>query len=433
MRRAAKFLMTLALTFAVICAMERNAQAMPDGFVYVSDGSIPGVVCDIRYYGANNFVGGRIDSYNAPEAILTTEAARALGRAADILKGKGYAIKIFDAYRPASAVARFVRWAADVNDTTMKKAFYPDTEKSELFKKGYISKRSGHSRGSTVDLTIIDIKTGREVDMGSPFDFFGPVSAPDSVLVTDGQRANRRILRDTMTSCGFAPLTTEWWHFTLKNEPYPNKYFDFKIENSIVKRGGVNIPQSAGKIVAVRAEGARAVVCALVKEGGEWTETARGDGFVGRSGVSSKKKEGDGHTPFGVYSFGRAFGVADDPGSATPYLKLALDDVWVDDPNSKYYNRLVKDGVPDKDWKSAERLSSEEAAYKYAIAVNYNTEPVVKGAGSAIFLHCAKGRPTAGCVAVEEEYMKKLLAFIDGGTVIAITAPSNDDFTLTKP
>jgi D-alanyl-D-alanine dipeptidase/L,D-peptidoglycan transpeptidase YkuD (ErfK/YbiS/YcfS/YnhG family) len=420
MRRAVKILTTLALTFAVICAMEKNSQAMPEGFVYVSDTVIPGVVCDIRYYGTNNFVGGRVDSYNAPEAILTTAAARALRQASDILGKKGYAIKIFDAYRPASAVAHFVRWAADLGDTKMKEVFYPDIDKSELFKRGYISKRSGHSRGSTVDLTLTDAKTGREVDMGSPFDFFGAVSAPDSGLVTDKQRSNRRILRDAMTSCGFAPIATEWWHFTLKNEPYPKEYFDFKIENSVVRRGGVNIPQSAGKLVAVRAAGTRAVVCALVRDGGGWMETARGEGFVGGSGASPKKKEGDGHTPLGVYSFGPAFGVADNPGSAKPYLKLAPDDVWVDDPNSKYYNRLVKDGLPDKDWKSAERLSSETDAYKYAIAVNYNAEPVVRGAGSAIFLHCSKGRPTAGCVAVDEEYMKKLLAFVDDGTMIVI-------------
>jgi len=203
------------------------AEALRDGFVRVRD-VVPDVILDIRYYGGDNFVGARIDSYDAPEAILTREAAGALKKAADDLGKLGYRIKIFDAYRPASAVAHFVRWAADVGDVRMKDAYYPDIDKRDLFKRGFIAAKSGHSRGSAIDLTIVD-KAGAEADMGSPFDFFGPISAPGSGLVTPEQRKNRDILRNAMLSNGFGPLSTEWWHFTLEKEPYPDTYFDFPV------------------------------------------------------------------------------------------------------------------------------------------------------------------------------------------------------------
>jgi D-alanyl-D-alanine dipeptidase len=204
-----------------------GAESLPDGFVHVRD-VVPDVILDIRYYGEDNFVGERIDSYEAPEAILAREAAGALKKAADDLGKLGYRIKIFDAYRPASAVAHFVRWATDTGDVRMKDAYYPDVDKRDLFKMGFIATKSGHSRGSTVDLTIVD-ETGAEVDMGSPFDFFGQISAPDSALVTPEQRKNRDILRNAMLSNGYKPLSTEWWHFTLKKEPYPGTYFDFPV------------------------------------------------------------------------------------------------------------------------------------------------------------------------------------------------------------
>jgi D-alanyl-D-alanine dipeptidase len=208
---------------------ENGGAALPDGFVYVTD-VIPDAVLDIRYYGTDNFVGRRIDSYNAPQAILTAEAAHALSKAAETLRRDGYAIKIFDAYRPKGAVAHFVRWARDLGDTRQKAAFYPGVDKADLFRLGYIAERSGHSRGSTVDLTIVDAATMTEADMGSGFDFFGPVSAADSGAISPLQRKNRDMLRRAMSLGGFRPIRTEWWHFTLKDEPYPDTYFDFPIE-----------------------------------------------------------------------------------------------------------------------------------------------------------------------------------------------------------
>jgi L,D-peptidoglycan transpeptidase YkuD (ErfK/YbiS/YcfS/YnhG family) len=181
-------------------------------------------------------------------------------------------------------------------------------------------------------------------------------------------------------------------------------------------------PETSKLVVALGLEGARLAAYAFEKIDGAWFERLRADGYSGRNGINRTKAEGDGRTPSGVFSFGRAFGVADDPGSRKPYAKLSPGDLWVDDPESKYYNQWVREDAPDKDWKSAEDLSKETVAYKYAIAIDYNAAPVVKGAGSAIFLHCAQERPTAGCVAVPEDAMVDLLKFIDDGALIVIAS-----------
>ena len=202
--------------------------SIPEGFTLVSD-RIPDVILEIRYHSTYNFVGERIDGYEAPVAILTDEAAEALCKVNDELKAKGYRLKIYDAYRPQRAVNHFIRWAENIGDTQMKPYFYPDVPKSELFEREYIMARSAHSRGSTVDLTLLDMQTGKELDMGGPFDWFGELSHPDYAEITDEQMSNRMLLRETMLRYGFAPLESEWWHFTLKDEPYPDTYFDFPI------------------------------------------------------------------------------------------------------------------------------------------------------------------------------------------------------------
>ena len=205
--------------------------ARPDGFVPLAE-AVPDAILEIRYYSTYNFVGDRIDGYEQPCAILTKEAAKALKAASDECVKRGYRLKIYDAYRPQRAVAHFVRWADDVGDTRMKPHFYPNLDKSVLFKQGYIAERSGHSRGSTVDLTLFDMKTGKEVDMGGTFDWFGKESHPSYRNITKEQFANRMLLRDIMTTHGFKPIDEEWWHFTLANEPYPDTYFDFPVKQS---------------------------------------------------------------------------------------------------------------------------------------------------------------------------------------------------------
>lgn len=204
------------------------AQIVPSGFVNLKE-TVPSVAVELRYYGENNFMGQRIDGYEAPICYMSISAAQALKEVQAELSSFGLGLKLFDGYRPQRAVNHFVRWAKDLNDTTMKASYYPNVQKSELFEKGYIAARSGHSRGSTVDLTLIDLATGEELDMGTSFDFFSPLSSPTSREVTQQQRANRLLLRSLMLRHGFRPLEEEWWHFTLENEPYPTIYFDFTV------------------------------------------------------------------------------------------------------------------------------------------------------------------------------------------------------------
>ncbi len=199
------------------------------GFVLLGE-AVPDAILEIRYYSTYNFVGERIDGYQEPVALLTREAAQALQAVSEELAPQGYRLKIYDAYRPQTAVDHFCRWAKDLGDQRMKACFYPNVEKADLFRKGYLSDHSGHSRGSTVDLTLFDTRTGKDVDMGGVFDFFGPSSHADyQGTLTAQQLAHRALLRDTMRAHGFRGISTEWWHFTLEKEPYPDTYFTFPV------------------------------------------------------------------------------------------------------------------------------------------------------------------------------------------------------------
>jgi len=221
---------TILAILALLCLLApARAAGLPEGFVHVAD-VVPGAVLEIRYYTDNNFVGRRVDGYLAPTAILTRQAADALAGVQADLKPFGLGVKIYDGFRPQRAVDHFVRWGADLNDTKMKAQYYPDVDKKNLFRDGYIAEKSGHSRGSTVDLTIINLSDGRELDMGGPFDFFGKPSWPTNLDIPAQARANRALLRAVMDRHGFKPLTEEWWHFTLRDEPYPDTYFDFPVE-----------------------------------------------------------------------------------------------------------------------------------------------------------------------------------------------------------
>lgn len=202
-------------------------------FVRLAD-YVPAVIQEIRYHSTYNFIGDRIDGYEEPVALLTREAARALKDVSNVLNVLGLRLKIFDAYRPVSAVKHFVLWGLDDLDLRMKPFFYPDLEKEDLFENGYIATQSSHSRGSTVDLTLLDMKTGKELDMGGPFDLFSEVSHPDYHGITEEQYNNRMTLRNVMVDHGFVPMDCEWWHFTLADEPHPDVYFDFPVASSSV-------------------------------------------------------------------------------------------------------------------------------------------------------------------------------------------------------
>ena len=238
------FFDVLSIVFTVLAMISTISDVQADdglsfsddasGFVSLGE-AIPDAILEIRYYTTYNFIGERIDGYEAPLAFMTKEAAAALRKVSDDLKAKGYRLKIYDAYRPQRAVTHFVNWSRDVADVKMKPYFYPELEKNEIFPKGYVAEHSGHTRGSTVDLTLFDMKSGKEVDMGGTFDFMGELSHPDYKGISEEQYANRMLLREAMMKHGFRPIPEEWWHFTLENEPYPNTYFTFPVNGDSLR------------------------------------------------------------------------------------------------------------------------------------------------------------------------------------------------------
>ena len=239
----------LVLMLPLSCAKRITPATQDSGdFVNITD-IVPDAILEIRYFGTYNFVGERIDGYLQPTALLTRQAAECLKAVSDDVMAQGYRLKIYDAYRPQRAVDHFVRWAADLKDTRMKAYFYPDLDKSVLFEQEYIMAKSGHTRGSTVDLTLFDMASEKELDMGGTFDWFGPESHPDFCgnpdtgeytgdnhksprgrSITAEQFRNRMILRQAMLRHGFKALDSEWWHFTLKDEPFKDTYFDFPVK-----------------------------------------------------------------------------------------------------------------------------------------------------------------------------------------------------------
>ena len=200
---------------------------LPEGFVFVTD-VIPSAREDARYAGSHNFMGRPADGYAAARVVLTRRAAQALARAAKAFAAQGLYLLLYDGYRPQRAVDHFARWAQDPQDTACKAEFYPEIDKSMLFERGYIAERSGHTRGSTIDLTLTDAQ-GTPLDMGGEFDWFSPVSAHDCPALTKAQKENRLLLKSGMEAAGFVPYSEEWWHYRLLDEPYPDTYFDFVI------------------------------------------------------------------------------------------------------------------------------------------------------------------------------------------------------------
>jgi D-alanyl-D-alanine dipeptidase len=218
---------------ALACTRAAQAQQRPADFVDAAT-VVPGLIVEMRYAGSHNFTGRPVDGYQAPHCLLTREAAAALTEVARDIAPRGLAIKVFDCYRPVRAVANFVRWARDLNDQKMKDEFYPNVDKRTLFRDGYIASHSGHSRGSTMDLTLAKTDgtalEARELDMGTPFDFFSPKSWTADPTVTAAQHANRMLLADAMRRRGFRGYDKEWWHFTLRGEPFPTTFFDFPVQ-----------------------------------------------------------------------------------------------------------------------------------------------------------------------------------------------------------
>jgi len=216
------FILFLFITSLAYCQL-------PKGFVYAKD-YFKDLEVDLRYFSTNNFIGTKIEGYNNNCLILTKEAVNGLIKVQKELKLKNIGLKVYDGYRPQRAVNYFGSWAKRLNDTVNKSKFYPDVKKEDLFKEEYIAAKSGHSKGSTVDVTLIYLDTKKELDMGSRFDFFGIESWVNYNELTQKQKENRALLQNVMLKNGFKNYTREWWHFTLKDEPFPNTYFDFPVE-----------------------------------------------------------------------------------------------------------------------------------------------------------------------------------------------------------
>lgn len=237
------------LSLAALTACGGTSSQMPDDFVRLSDAA-PDIVQEMRYAGEHNFMGRPVSGYEAPECWLTREAAEALGQAQIAVKAQGYSLKVYDCFRPQRAVSDFVVWAKDPQDDVTRTEFYPRLAKDQLFPLGLIAEKSGHSRGSTVDVTLVPLGSGASpawqvgdpiadcaapvgvrfpdtsIDMGTGFDCFDPLAATADTQITADQRANRRILVAAMEAAGFVNLPEEWWHYTLKDEPFPDTYFD---------------------------------------------------------------------------------------------------------------------------------------------------------------------------------------------------------------
>ncbi|MFT6959482.1 MAG: D-alanyl-D-alanine dipeptidase [Polaribacter sp.] len=212
----------------LLCTLIFSGQELPQGFAYLEN-IAPSIKIELRYLSDNNFIGKPIEGYKSNCLIVSLETADLLKKIQQEALKKGFTLKIFDAYRPQQAVDQFVKWAKILNDTLMKRHYYPAVAKSELLKQGYIASKSGHSRGSTVDITLINTKTEKELDMGSAYDFFGIQSHPFFKGISKKQKENRMLLRTMMVDNGFQPYANEWWHFTLKKEPFPKTYFNFCI------------------------------------------------------------------------------------------------------------------------------------------------------------------------------------------------------------
>ena len=427
-------------------------------FMLISD-AVPDAILEIRYYSTYNFIGDRIDGYEEPIALLTKEAAAALKEVSDELIAKGYRLKIYDAYRPQMAVSHFMRWALDFEDTRMKEYFYPELEKDTLFPLGYIAEHSGHSRGSTVDLTLFDMTTEKEVDMGGTFDYFGELSHPDYTGITGEQYQNRMILREAMLTHGFKPLVEEWWHFTLENEPYPDTYFTFPVSSASLNNPAngalsdqvegihaniqhaaespkwvVNLPaaQDADQLFIVAAMGMDKTTAYITmhqkNENGNWKQILSTPGFVGRNGLcfDADRAEGCGQTPIGVYRFNKAFGIAADPGCRLPYLQVDDNIYWSGEPDRQYNEMVDIRDVPDLVMDDSEHIVDYEYQYQYCLNISFN-EDGTPGRGSAIFLHClGPQKPfTGGCVAIPEYIMKQAMQNVTEDCVVVIDTLEN--------
>lgn len=346
----------------------------------------PSIVQDIKYATADNFTGQIL--YPSQRCLLREPVAYRLLQAQRKLQAQGLGLKVFDCYRPIEVQRKM--WAV-----------FPD--------ENYVANPasgSRHNRGASVDVGLVDA-SGREMPMPSVFDEFSERSHLGFLASSEERLRNRQILQDSMRQAGFTPVLTEWWHFDAPN------WRDYGLSDADVRL----VPAGSLQVLAVSAPRSGSVDSAL------WgfEKTARGwekifgpvPVTIGRSGFANfdRKREGDGMTPRGVFSLGPVFGYSASADTRMPYRQATEEDAWVDDPSSLRYNQWVK-GIPLRE--SHEKMRRADELYRLGVVVGYNTDPVVAGWGSAIFLHIWRGpgQATAGCVAMDEKALQRIVAWL---------------------
>jgi D-alanyl-D-alanine dipeptidase len=426
----------LLCTLAALCILPIVAVAaktsMPDDFVYL-DEWIPALKIDLRYASTNNFIAAPIDGYVGARAVLTRPAAQALAKVQEDLERQGYGLLVLDAYRPQRAVTHFLRWMEDTTDQKAKHIFYPTIDKKDLRTRGFIAGRSGHSRGSTIDLTLVS-KTSpdKELDMGTVFDFFGPESSTQYSALTPIQAQNRKRLREAIIKHGFVPYDKEWWHFSFKGEPYPNTFFDFLAndQTKLLDRLG------STQIVVATAKDWRAkhgTLSTYERINGKWIKNIQSipvilgkNGMAWGRGIHPEpmgvlKREGDGKAPAGIFDFGLAFGYTSTANTRMPYQGMEASNYCIDVKGSPLYNMIVDTrnvGIEAiKGSTEPMRLdltNKGDQQYVKGLVIQQNPKNE-SGLGSCVFMH-VWSQPngiTLGCTAMEASNLDKMMAWLD--------------------
>lgn len=422
-----------------------SAEPRPEHMVYLRS-IAPSIEQDIRYATAHNFTGHPLDGYEAPECLLSADAAKALARVQTALHAQGYGLKVFDCYRPARAVADMGNFAKVPGDPT-KAEFYPRVNKQDFWRLGYVARVSGHSKGSTVDLTLTGpsalpadtwTPAAKQVDctapygqrwhdgaldMGTGFDCFDEPAHTDSSAINATANANRQRLTSAMAKEGFVGYSKEWWHFTWNGNPALNQVMDFPITP-------LELSSSHQLIIVTTKNWTDIQGTAQRYERHGQTFEKSGAPFavvVGKSGLAwgkgltvveqrngPIKHEGDGKAPAGIFKLGTAFGYDNSADTRLPYLPLTPTVECVDDSQSTRYNQLVDGATLAKDWNSSETMRRDDDMYRRGIFIEHNT-PAAAGSGSCIFFHIWRGptAPTLGCTAMDPADMARLFAWLD--------------------
>jgi D-alanyl-D-alanine dipeptidase len=431
----------------VICGMA-SAEQRPANMVYLRTID-PSIEQDMRYAGAHNFTGHRLDGYDAAECLLSVDTAKALARVQAALRLQGYGLKVFDCYRPSRAVADMGRFATEPGDPR-KAEFYPRVDKQDFWRLGYVARVSGHSRGSTVDLTLtgpnalpavqwtplaapIDCTAPYEqrwhdgaLDMGTGFDCFDERAHTANPSINATAKENRQRLSNAMEKEGFSGYSKEWWHFTFGGEGAPKDVMDFPI-TPISTRDAI---AASGQLIVVTSKNWDDIQGTAQRYERDGTSFRKvGDAFpvmVGKNGMGwgkglasvdagegPVKREGDGKAPAGVFKLGTAFGYDTTADTQLPYLSLTPSTECVDDGQSRRYNELVDGAAIAKDWSSSEHMRNEPG-YRQGIFIEHNT-PANAGSGSCIFFHIWRGptSPTLGCTAMDQGDIAALLKWLD--------------------